>query len=310
MKPINNQGGQAIIEYVLLLIVTVGLISLAGKLFTPLGQFMNSYMGDYVVCLMEYGELPKMGSTNTAINTHDGSGGGRQCKPGFKKIDPSAFARAGGGAGSNSNANGGKNGNNKAGNNGRDTSANKDGNSNSSEDLKSGGRNNSNNNSGNSASASTSSGKPGVSSDSQFGTADGPSASGGNSKVKVIEEDENGANNRNRNASNANSSRRSSNRNAYHGISGRMAEEIEKSIKVSKRTPSSRKVAAADEGYRMKLYKKTFTPPVFKSELAEEKSEGFGFGNLIKWLFIIGMILAIVVLLGGQVLNYSNSKDQ
>ncbi len=255
IKCLRNQGGQAAIEYVLILIVTVSLLLFASKFFTGLGKYITNYMGDYVVCLMDYGELPTLHVTDTDLKNH--KDGGHKCTPAFSaQLDPKF----------------GKNG------------------------------------SGGPASSSFSA-KPGVNSETGFGTADGASSKS-SSKIKVTDEDEAGGDKRNRGAFNDYSSRNSSSRNNYRGITGRMAEEIEKNIKKSSRVPSSKTVSDVEEGYRLKLYKKTFNPPEPKKFSDDEKSTSFSFGYLIKWLLIIGMLLAILVLMGGQVLNYSNSKDQ
>ncbi len=57
----NNQG-QALIEYVLMLVIIVSLVlMLMTQIFKPFGDFIQSYMGSYVGCLLEYGELPSLG---------------------------------------------------------------------------------------------------------------------------------------------------------------------------------------------------------------------------------------------------------
>src|SRR6516165_1280679 len=52
-------SGQAVIEYLLVVTVTVIIIAaLAEKMFKPMDQFVQSIMGDYIACLLETGELP------------------------------------------------------------------------------------------------------------------------------------------------------------------------------------------------------------------------------------------------------------
>ena len=58
-----DRSGQATMEYILLLVITVSLIlSLTNQFFTPFKSFINNYMGDYVSCLLETGEFPSTGS--------------------------------------------------------------------------------------------------------------------------------------------------------------------------------------------------------------------------------------------------------
>lgn len=62
----SNNSGQATMEYILLLVITVSIIlSLTNQFFRPFGQFINNYMGDYVSCLLETGEFPSTGNSAT-----------------------------------------------------------------------------------------------------------------------------------------------------------------------------------------------------------------------------------------------------
>jgi len=58
---LNNQSGQGIVEYVLILVVTVTLV--LGGLYSLNGAFKsyaNNYFGNYIACLLESGELPNI----------------------------------------------------------------------------------------------------------------------------------------------------------------------------------------------------------------------------------------------------------
>jgi hypothetical protein len=61
---LGNERGQGIVEYILILVVTVALI-LGGlyKLNSAFKTFALSYFGDYLSCLLETGELPTIGGT-------------------------------------------------------------------------------------------------------------------------------------------------------------------------------------------------------------------------------------------------------
>ena len=60
----GNVRGQAVIEYTLIMLVTVAiLMALSQVLFKPFGEFISNYMGKYTACLLEYGELPTLGTT-------------------------------------------------------------------------------------------------------------------------------------------------------------------------------------------------------------------------------------------------------
>jgi hypothetical protein len=59
---LSSNSGQAIIEYILVLVVTVGLV-LGGlyQLNTAFKKWAEAYFGDYLACLLETGELPTIG---------------------------------------------------------------------------------------------------------------------------------------------------------------------------------------------------------------------------------------------------------
>lgn len=57
-----GNAGQAAAEYILILVVTVTiLLMLTAQIFKPFQSFIKAYMGDYVQCLLETGELPSLG---------------------------------------------------------------------------------------------------------------------------------------------------------------------------------------------------------------------------------------------------------
>lgn len=63
-----NPSGQALIEYLLVLIVTVSLLGGAiYQLNDSFKKFLESYFGDYLSCLIEAGELPKLGGESEGI---------------------------------------------------------------------------------------------------------------------------------------------------------------------------------------------------------------------------------------------------
>lgn len=63
----NDQSGQALVEYVLLLAVSIALIlGLANQVYKPFGNWLQDYMGAYLECLIDVGELPSLGSTGSS----------------------------------------------------------------------------------------------------------------------------------------------------------------------------------------------------------------------------------------------------
>ena len=65
----NSQAGKALVEYVLLLVIAIALIiGLANQLYRPFSSWMKDYMGQYIECLLDMGELPTIGG-DTASGT-------------------------------------------------------------------------------------------------------------------------------------------------------------------------------------------------------------------------------------------------
>lgn len=63
---LRNVGGQSTVEYVLILTVTVSVVLLFSSMFyQPFKIYLNNYMGQYLQCLLDYGELPKLGGNDT-----------------------------------------------------------------------------------------------------------------------------------------------------------------------------------------------------------------------------------------------------
>ena len=70
MKNIRSNSGQALIEYVLVLIVVLGLI-LGGlyQMNKAVQVWADAYFGEYLMCLMEAGELPTLGAPPSELES-------------------------------------------------------------------------------------------------------------------------------------------------------------------------------------------------------------------------------------------------
>ncbi len=56
-----NNSGQALVEYLLVLIVTVSIIiGLVAQFNRSIGDWVGSYFGEYIACILETGEMPKL----------------------------------------------------------------------------------------------------------------------------------------------------------------------------------------------------------------------------------------------------------
>lgn len=67
-----SSSGQAIIEYLLILIVAMVILgTLATTVFQPLGEFVDKVNRTYIQCLLETGELPSLGNENQQMACAD-----------------------------------------------------------------------------------------------------------------------------------------------------------------------------------------------------------------------------------------------
>lgn len=315
-KSILNRSGQAAVEYILLLVIIVSLVLAMKNGFKNMNDFMNRYIGDYVVCLMEYGELPALGINDAQMKKHlsSGDGGGRKCDQEFAgfTFEDGRPPVSGSGGGSRSGSGGSSNN----GNNGKGSGsggANKDGNANKSgSDGSDGGNGLADKMGGGNGSGKRASpynkGQI-IRSNASYGSADSGNDYG-DDRVKVIEDPE-GKKKKDSSSGASRTSRINYRGDRYRAITGNMASEIEKRApkKPTAARVSTRALAGADTN-RFGPYKKTFTPPKVKeAKEIQENNDGFSFGYIIRWLMIGGMILALIVFFGGQIMNYSNSKD-
>ncbi len=283
----SNQAGQALVEYLLLISFSVILIVGFKSFLSNMGGFINNYLGSYTRCLLEYGELPSLGIDNSDLNLHKEEG--KDCNSSY-----TAFTLASGRQPISNQENKSYNNNNP----------NKNSNENSN------GRNRKNSSANNAISdnnALSSNNKSNLNRNAQ-GVMDGAASSA--SDVKTIEEgSEEGARLSRFSVGNQNNGNRSSNR--YKVISGKLNEELQKKIPIaSKKVKETRIIAKVDEenapGPRKSNYKQ---PPAKQKGYLEDKEEEFGMGSFVKWLIIIGILIVLFILIGGQILNYSNSDS-
>ena len=91
-KPLNNQKGQAIVEYILLIVVILSIAYALGRhFFTPLQKFGSSVFTSTIACALEYGQLP------AEISSEDG------CSTSMQSTGVGGSKAVGGGSKSNSN---------------------------------------------------------------------------------------------------------------------------------------------------------------------------------------------------------------
>lgn len=263
------------IEYVLMLIITVSLVlALIAQVFKPFQTFVQSYMGDYVQCLLETGELPFSSGDQPATANEEG------CAAKF------------GSANWNNNANAG---NGTGGNKGNNTAA----------AVNSSNSNSSSGSSGGStyAGSSSRSGRSYFSSprSAPRGVGDG----GGNSKVIEIALDGGGAGGFFKGSTGGGYTPPARKVRAV-GITG-ISEEEKK--KLAKKADGSAKISKISDG-RMPASKKTqVKKPEAKAEFVPD-DEPMTIGNFIRFLFIAALVIALLLFIGGQALQMSKSFEK
>lgn len=319
---LSNRGGQAMVEYVLMLVVIVSLILGARKAFGVLNGFMDRYIGDYIVCLMEYGELPSLGVENTELKKHREAGGsGKVCDANFENFtfEKGVPAVAGTGSGGRSGSSGSSSGNSssaggssgsRSGGGGGSTAKNNDSDKDSASDSSSSGGSSSR--SGNRRSRASSPYDNGqiTRSASGYGSGDASSESSNRRYLEDKSDEESRRKRRARASVRQFYNGTLSERSRYRAITGSQAAEVEKNLRpIRKPTASATGSVNAEQAYMLTPTKKIFTPPEKKPViLREEDGAGFKFGHIIRWLIIAGIVLAIIVFFGGQILNYSKSQ--
>ena len=315
----SSRGGQAVVEYILLCVVVLAIVMAAKKMFKTLDDGINNYIGGYIACLMEYGELPSLGVKNNELKKHM-AGTGKKCEAKFEEFTFSdgrpptgggggGSGGGGGGSGSgrgNSNANSGRGGSGSgdggdANNKGNGSDSDGDGNEAVSAIGKGGG------------SGGSGSKRREIRSDggySAYSTADNPYNDTSKTRLLEDEEDESG---RNRDRAGRRRLGGTYGRaEPYRAISGRMKQELEKQQKrkPAVRTPTKTvKKLTDDAKTRVTIKKNIERGPAGKDIQQKSNTDGFTFGNILRWLLIAAMVIAIVIFFGGQIMNYSNSSD-
>lgn len=317
------------IEYVMLLFVIIGIVFAAKNVFTGMRNFMQGYMGDYVKCLMAHGELPGRGVQDSDMKKNTTTS--YICNKQYTFSIDTGFTASGtstgsGGSGSGSGGDGANGANSNSANSSKNSSSksgqgndNEDSSSSDSEGSTSGASEESianrerNRKSQSDSAASSRSSTSGLYANSnrpdagELQTADGGSGRGSGEQSKVIGELSKGEDG-------SDSSSGSRSRSKYRGISGQMAELLEKNSKIAQ-TGSKNKggesvvIAESDSTpgptrTTMKLYLKHED-----TKMTESAEETFSVGKLMKWILIIALIIIIVIFFGGQLLNYSKSDS-
>jgi len=269
----KSQKGQALVEYVLILTVVVALIlGLMTQFYRPFGQWLDNYMGAYLECLLDVGELPSLGGATSG-----------ECNAQFR-----AFSVAGGRSPIAGKTSGKDDGEDSAKNRGASPGSGEG---------------------GNSASSSAGSGR----SDSASrgfaiggrGGADGAGAGSANANQLGEKLPESQVFRLRSSSPNVGPFATSS---SSRGIAGTLL--IERA-KVKKEDDKAFSAAAIDEGETVNgKAKKLVIKPSERKVASEEPDKPWSFSEYIKFMLIILIIVALVLFLGGQILQITKSMDK
>ncbi len=271
----KTESGQASVEYILLIAIGVVLIlGLSSVLYKPLGDWTKTYMTTYLECLLDVGELPSMGSSgDTPVCT---------LTP-FKRGQAVNMSGAGGGLGNESIK-------------GNGTSRNKN---------KSSASSNSNEN-------GTANGRDGRVQGGLMGaeTAANKKKMAGldEAKGKEANSEENGGSTKY-----YRSRHQSFSSGAGPAADGPRANTFVERLTqpVSKAKTSSFTSRLSENTESEKLSSKKFTMPTNQRKIASPDADfQWGIAEYLKYAVIIAIILAIVIFLGGQILQIWKSMEK
>lgn len=281
---LKNQSGQAAVEYILLLVITVTIIIAVSKtLKSGKETVVDGYMSGYFKCLMAYGELPSLG-------VQDGDLKKNKCS--LKKANAatsSGAAASGGPKGGSSGGAGTSIGSTEA------TASQRGGSTTGSENNSSTGQ------SGSTGLVSKKASKNASRSQGFSGTADGES---GEDNTQYISGSNRPINRTDNTPSASNKTKK------IASLDARNNKKLIKTDKIVAKSSISVKEEEENKYFRGPR-KSAFMPPERKvaAQVEEDDESAFGFGKMFKWLVIIGIGITIFVFLGGQVLNYSKSDS-
>ncbi|BEV70137.1 hypothetical protein Bb109J_c3557 [Bdellovibrio bacteriovorus] len=288
----------------MLVIIVALLIGLTSQIIKPMDAFIKNYMGSYVQCLLEMGELPSIGSEDTAVED-EGCNARFQAGTWANGRPPNGSGSGGSsGSGSGSNKDGSGSGSGSDGSSGSGSGSNKDGSGSGS------GSDGSSGSGGGGSSGGTYAGSQSRGGSRFMNRGRRPSSgveSGGGAQGKVVEIALEGGG--------SGGFFRGSSGGSYGPRPGKT-----RSVAISGLTEMERKKLekkANGEGKASIVTGESLTPPVKKLAVKkppvktfEKEEEPFTIGNFIRILFIVAIILALVVFLGGQALQMSKSFEK
>jgi hypothetical protein len=275
------QKGQALVEYILLLVVAVAMgMAILNTFFKPFQKYADFMLGEYVQCLLDYGELP-----GTAVGPDTKNSGVNTCAnqalaAGF---NPSGDANANNGASSNNSKNNAADSNS--------TNADKNGAGNN------GSRGKIGNNSRNSTSSRGGRGGRGGSGSETgpVGSDIGGGANGSKQFTKLRNRPDDLNRGKSSSANNASDLREKSF--TVRGLSGSLIQEQKSKTIVE--SPNGPLQTESNTALKAKKFSQKLSPP--KATTSNDDNSAFSFGGIFRIMIILIIIAAIIYVVATQV---------
>jgi len=266
-----QEAGQAVLEYILVLVITVSIIlGILYQFNDAFKNFLDSYFGDYIACLLETGELPSLG----------GAGPNQaECVSPYSQFSldsgTSLKPSGSGGEGSSNGAGGaGSTGSNGSGSRLRPSVV-----------TPGGSPSNAENSTGiNSQSPSRQAYRgtqQGANPGEGFAGENGDGTSGGRQGRTIT-------------------------RRRYIDLGEEYLSEEEKKKRERQKT-ASQKVKKKGQGSQLRKARFPLTLPKQRAVASEIDSKGFNFAMILKFLIIAGILIALFIFLGGQAMQIKKS---
>ncbi|MBC7753737.1 MAG: Flp family type IVb pilin [Moraxellaceae bacterium] len=283
----SDQSGQAMIEYILVVIISVTMLFVAKGVFSNINNYISGYVGGYFKCLMTQGELPALGVKDGDLSKHTGAG--YKCSAAFQKSNVAGSDGSGGGKnlGTTTQLSSPPKGSTKETASSRGTSSSTAPKKPTSAKAK--GINNSGDDDSGTRFSSTIRNRS-----EPYSSSDGEGDDGVRS-VPMARRDLG-------NEKSGNSRR----------ISGELNDALKKKMRgrgdFARRSNGPKNISAPGDDLRPGPRRTKFNPPQrgLAATVADPEVE-MGFGYFLKWIMIAGIGIAIFIFFGGQIMNYNNS---
>jgi Flp pilus assembly pilin Flp len=285
----SDQSGQAMIEYILVVIIAVTMLFLAKGIFSNMNNYISGYVGGYFKCLMIQGELPAIGVSDGDLSKHTGAG--YKCSASLEKTN--IVQDSGGGTK----------------NVGTTTLL-------SSQVAKGSTQATASRRAGTSPSSTKKSpsikkGKNLVSSDDDDHSTRFSANIRNRSEAYSSSDSESDDNIRSVPMTRRDMTNENTEKNRV--VSGQLDDEIKKKTRggeLSQRLNAPKKISFPEDDLRPGPRRSKFSPPQRDvAVMTEEAETEMGFGYFLKWIMIAGIGIAIFIFFGGQIMNYNNSDS-